>query len=125
MTHDLATFQADIRSVPEIMTLVDSVAESAEFQESVSETKSIEPLSAGLSLVAAAALWKLLSLGIDTLRGMSEDAALERRIRVIEQVRDMGYERQAPLIVDRLLKEMRRRPADDPLLKKLAGLYQG
>ena len=34
----------------------------------------------------------------------------------------MGYPRQAPFIVDRLLQEMRDRPDDDPVLKKLTGM---
>lgn len=37
----------------------------------------------------------------------------------------MGYERQAPLIVDRLLEQMRQRPEDDPVLKKLVEMYSG
>jgi hypothetical protein len=78
-----------------------------------------DPLSAGLSLVAAAALWKLLNVGIATLRRMSEDAADARRVQVIRELQLMGYERQAPFIVDRLLTEMRERPDDDPVLKKL------
>jgi hypothetical protein len=56
---------------------------------------------------------------------MSEDLTLERRIQLIAELWEMGYERQAPLIVDRLLKEMRERPEDDPVLKKLTDIYSG
>ncbi len=73
----------------------------------------------------AAAAWKLLSVGIDTLRTMSEDATAQRRIQLIRELQEMGYERQAPFIVDRLLKEMRERPEDDPVLKKLTEMYPG
>lgn len=123
MTDDLATFQADIRSVPEITVLLDSVTEDAEIEESVNGTRIADPLSVGLSLVAVAALWKLVNLGVDTLRRMSENVAVAQRIQLIEEFRDMGYERQAPLIVDRLLKEIRQRPDNDPVLKKLTGLF--
>ena len=82
-------------------------------------------MSAGLSLVAVAALWKLLSVGIGALRRMSEDATIERRIQLIRQLQEMGYERQAPFIVDRLLREMRERSEDDPVLKKLTEMYPG
>ena len=56
---------------------------------------------------------------------MSEDATAERRIQFIRELQDTGYERQAPFIVDRLLKEMRERPDDDPVLKKLTEMYLG
>ncbi len=124
LPDEIETFQADIRSVPEIMALVDGVAEDAEFQESTAGTR-FDPTSVGLSLVAVAALWNLLSVGIDTLRTMSEDATAQRRIQLIRELQEMGYERQAPFIVDRLLKEMRDRPEDDPVLKKLTEMYPG
>ncbi len=122
---EIETFQANLQSVPEIGALVDDVAEDAELREATAGTRFVDPLSAGLSLVTAAALWKLLSVGIGTLRRMSEDAAAERRIRLIGQLREMGYERQAPFIVARLLEEMRERPADDPVLEKLTQMYRG
>jgi hypothetical protein len=126
MTHptEIETFQTNIQTVPEIMALVDGVAEDAEFQESTAGTR-FDPTSVGLSLVAVAALWKLLNVGVGALRMMSEDVTLERRIQLIGELREMGYERQAPLIVDRLLKEMRERPEDDPVLKKLTDIYSG
>ena len=127
MSHptEIETFQANIESVPEIMALVNGVAEEAEFQESTAPTRFADPMSAGLSLVAVAALWKLLGVGMDTLRRMSEDAALQRRIQLIRELQDMGYGRQAPFIVDRLLEQMRERPQDDPVLKKLTEMYPG
>ena len=122
---EIETFQTNIQSVPEIMAIVDGVAEDAEFQESTAGTRFSDPLSAGLSLVAVAALWKLLSVGIGTLRRMSEDATVERRIQHIRELQDMGYERQAPFIVDRLINEIRERPEDEPVLKKLTEMYSG
>ena len=75
--------------------------------------------------MAVAALWKLLSVGIDTLRRMSEDATVQQRIHLIRELQELGYERQAPFIVDRLLSQMRERPEDDPVLKKLTEMYLG
>ena len=125
LPDDIETFQSSLQSQPEIMALLDAVSADAAFQESMSATRAVDPLSASLSLVAVAALWRLLQLGIGTLRRMSEDATLKRRIELIRQLQQAGYEREAPLIVDRLLKEMRGRPDDDPLLKKLIALYPG
>ena len=127
MTHatDIESFQTNIQSVPEIMALVDGVAEEAEFQESTAATRFGDPLSVSLSLVAVAALWKLLGVGIGVLRRMGEDATVERRIQLIRELAELGYERQAPLIVDRLLEEIRERPEDDPVLKKLTEMYPG
>jgi len=64
----------------------------------------------------------MLGVGIDTLRRMSEDAGAERRIQLIRELQDLGYERQAPFILGRLLKDLRERPDDDPVLKRLTGL---
>ena len=121
----IKTFQTNIQSVPEILALVDGVAEDAEFQEAMGGTRFVDPISVGLSLVAVSALWQLLKVGIGTLRRMSEDAALKRRIELIRQLKEMGYGRQAPFIVERLLKEMRERPEDDPVLKALTKMYLG
>lgn len=123
LPDDIETFQSSLQSQPELMELLDAVSADAAFQESLNATRAIDPLSASLSLVAVAALWRLLKVGIDTLRHMSEDATLKRRVEIIGQLQQAGYQREAPLIVDRLLKEMRDRPADDPLLKKLIELY--
>ncbi len=120
---EIETFQTNIQSIPEIRALVDSVAEDADFEESMTGTRVVDPLSAGLSLVAVAALWKLVSIGIDRLRQMNENAILQQRIQCIRELQDMGYERQAPFIVDRMLKEIRERPADDSVLKKLVQMF--
>ena len=58
MTHatEIESLQTNIQSVPEIIAFVDGVAEDAEFQESTAGPRLGDPMSAGLSLVAAAAL---------------------------------------------------------------------
>ncbi len=124
-TNAIELFQTRIQSVPEIAVLVNGVSEDAEVRESTNGTKIGDPMSIGLSLVIVAALWKLLNIGIGALRTMSEDTTAERRIQLIRQLQEMGYDRQAPFIVDRLLKEMRERPEDDPVLTKLTELYPG
>ena len=127
MTHptEIETFQGSIQSAPEIQALVEGVAASAEFQEATDPTRFGDPLSASLSLVAVAALWQLLRVGIGALRRLSEDATVERRIHLIRELQQMGYERQAPFIVDRLLQEIRARPEDDPVLKQLMEMQPG
>ena len=70
-------------------------------------------MSVGVSLLAVAALWKLLRSGIGLLRRMNEDATVQRRIQIIRQFQEMGYELQAPFIVNRLLKEPCKGPNDD------------
>jgi hypothetical protein len=37
----------------------------------------------------------------------------------------LGYERQAPFILERLQKELRERPEDDPILKALIKISGG
>ncbi len=125
LPDEIEAFQSNIRSVPEIMALVNGVAEDAEVEEATAPTRFADPLSASLSLVAAAALWKLLNVGIDTLRRMSENAALEKRIQLIRELQEMDYGRQAPLIVGGLLEDMRERHEDDPVLKKLTEIFSG
>ena len=120
---EIEAFQTNIQPVPEIMALVDGVTEEAEFQESTTGTR--EATSVALPVVAGAALWKLLSVGIDVLRIGSKDATVARRIQFIRELQEMGYERQAPFILDRLLEDLRERPEDDPVLKKLTAMYPG
>ena len=109
--------------MPEVERLLDRGAEDASAEEMTAVTR--DPATVALSLVAAAALWRLLSVGIETLRSMSHDAAVRRRIELIGELQQLGYGRQAPFIVERLLKDLRQRPADDAVLQALAKLYQG
>jgi hypothetical protein len=120
---ELEAFQTKIRSVPEVEGLLDQVAQDASVQEMTAPQR--DPATVALSLVAAAALWKLLSVGIDSLRSMSHDATLQRRIAMIRDLQQLGYGRQAPFILERLQKELRERPDDDPILKALASISQG
>ena len=108
--------------MPEVESLLEQVAEDASAEEMTAVTR--DPATVALSLVAAAALWKLLSVGIETLRSMSHEAAVQRRIEIGE-LQQLGYGRQAPFILERLLKDLRQRPADDAVLQALAKLYQG
>jgi hypothetical protein len=121
---ELEAFQARIRSVPEVEGLLDEIAQEASVQEMTAAERA-DPGTVALSLVAVAALWKLLGTGIEALRSMSRDAAIKRRIGLIDQLQHLGYGRQAPLILDRLQKELRERPEDDPVLKALIKLSQG
>lgn len=114
---DMNTFQTKIQSIPEIKTLVDDVAKDAEQKELTDITR--DGGTTSLVLVATIALWKLLKLGIEVLRQMNENKVVEKRIHLIRQLQEMGYERQAPFIVVRLFAEIRERPEDDPVLKKL------
>ncbi len=50
---------------------------------------------------------------------MSEEAAAERQIALLGQLREMGYKRQADLILKRLFEETRKRRQDDSVLRKL------
>ena len=111
------------KHLPALPPLPQTVAEDAQFHEGTTGVRFGDPLAASLSLIVVAALWKLLNVGIDTLRRMSEDATVQRRIQLIRELQEMGYQRQAPFIVDRLLKDMRERPEDDPVLKKLTDMY--
>ena len=120
---DFETFCSDIQDLPEVYAVLNGVAEDAEIDEATNGKRCFDPTSAALSLIATAALWKLVCVGITTLRGMTENALLGQRVQLIRELRDMGYERQAPYIVDRLLKDMRDRPEDDPVLKKIAELH--
>ena len=125
LATEIETFQTNIQNVPDIMAIVEGTAEDAEFQELMEGTRISDPVSASLALVAVVALWQLLRIGIGALRRMSQDATVKQRIQLIGQLQEMGYERQAPFIVDRLLKEIRERPEDDPVVKKLTKMFPG
>ncbi len=121
---ELEAFQTQLQSVPEVTTLLDAIAQDASLQE-ITAGQRADPGSVALSLVAAAALWKLLSVGVETLRSMAHDATLQRRIDMIRELQQLGYERQAPFILERLHNELRQRPEDDPILKALIKISGG
>jgi hypothetical protein len=121
---ELEVFQTQLRSTPEVETLVDKIAHEASLHEMTTGQRA-DPGTVALSLVAAAALWKLLSVGIATLRSMADDATLHRRIAMIRDLQELGYDRQAPFILERLHHELRERPEDDPVLKALIKISGG
>lgn len=116
-------FQEKIGSVPGIMAFVELVAGEAEQKEIAGAQRDLDPVSVSLSLVVVAALWKLINIGISTLKRMSEDATVQCRIELIKQLQEMGYNRQAPLILERMIREMRERPDNDQMLKKLTDMF--
>jgi hypothetical protein len=71
------------------------------------------------------ALWKLLSVGIGALRSMDHDARLRRRIDMIRELQELGYDRQAPFILERLQHTLLERPQDDPMMKALINIFSG
>jgi hypothetical protein len=119
LPSEFEAFHTQLRSLPEVAALVDEIAQQAELQELTAGQRA-DPGTVALSLVAAAALWKLLSLGVETLRSMAHNATLQRRIDMLRDLQQLGYERQAPFILERLHNELRQRPEDDPILKALS-----
>ena len=124
ITEPVVAFQHQIQRIPQVAGLLDQVVEDAQLEETLSGVKSFEPISTGLATVAIAALWKLVNIGLDRVRQLNDEAAAKRRIEIIAKLREEGYERQAPLIVDQLFKEIRQRPADDQVLQTLLKLPQ-
>jgi hypothetical protein len=123
MPSDLDTFQSKLRSIPEAEALLDEIAEEASLEEMTAGQR--EPVTIALSLVAAAALWKFLSVGIESWRAMDRDARLKRRIDMIRELQELGYDRQAPFILERLQHTLLERPQDDPMMKALINIFGG
>ncbi len=118
---EFEAFQTKVQLLPDVGRLLDEMTREASAHE-LTDVQRAEPVTIALSLVAVAALWKLINLGIDSLRSMAEDETLRCRIEMIRELHDLGYERQAPFILERLQKELRERPGDDPVLKALIEL---
>jgi hypothetical protein len=118
----LDAFRMQLRAVPDLETLLDEIVQAASHRDMTAGQRA-DPGTVALSLVALAALWKLLSVGIETLRSMAHDAALQRRVDLIRDLQDLGYDRQAPFILERLQHELRKRPEDDPMIKALIKLF--
>jgi hypothetical protein len=123
MSSDLDAFQSQLRSIPEAEALLDEIAEEASLQEMTAGQRELATIA--LSLVAVAALWKLLSVGIGALRLMDHDARLRRRIDMIRELQELGYDRQAPFILERLQNTLLERPQDDPMMKALINIFGG
>ena len=120
---DLDAFQSQLRSIPEAESWLSDIAEQAAFQELTAGQR--EPGAIALSLVATVALWKLLSVGIEALRSMNHDARLQRRIDMVRDLQELGYDRQAPFILERLQNTLLERPKDDPMIKALINIFGG
>ena len=120
---DLDAFQAQLRSIPEAESWLSEIVEQAAFQELTAGQR--EPGAIALSLVATVALWKLLSVGIEALRSMNHDARLQRRIDMVRELQELGYDRQAPFILERLQNTLLERPKDDPMVKALINIFGG
>ena len=48
---------------------------------------------------------------------MNHDARLQRRIDMVRELQELGYDRQAPFILERLQSTLLERPKDDPMVK--------
>ena len=121
MPSDLDAFQSQLRSIPEVEALLNEIAQEASLQEMTAGQR--EPITIALSLVAVAALWKFLSVGIESWRAMDHDTRLQHRIDMIRELQELGYDRQAPFILERLENTLLERPKDDPMMKALINIF--
>lgn len=121
--QELEAFEAQVQTDEVLRTLLEDLIRSvADEGEPASRTR-FDP-TAGLWLVGVAALWKLASVGIDHLRGLSESAQIAKQLDLVREMQALGCEpKQATQMVARLLKELRTRPAHDVVLKRLLELW--
>lgn len=117
--RELEAFETRVRAEDCLRAMLEDVTRSvADEVESQSRTR-LDP-TAGLWLVGLVALWQIVKVGIQHLRGMSEVKVLEQQVAVIAEVKALGYdEKHAIQVVERLLKGIRTRPDDDTVLKAL------
>ena len=94
------------------------------------ETRSLGPdafisIDAALFGVAVCALWSVVRIGIDHLRGLSEDRRVARQTEIVADLVSQGFSaKEATAVVTALLNGIQKRSADDPILKACLSVYQ-
>jgi hypothetical protein len=117
--QELEAFETQVRADAALRTMLEDMTRSVAAEGESQTLTRVDPL-AGLWLVGVVALWKLAKAGIEHLRGLSELDILAKQLELVREVQALGYDaKQATQVVERLLKGMRTRPNDDPVLKAL------
>jgi len=121
-----------IKTDSDLCPFVMEVAEEA--AEYLGESVSIQPIEGsirfpitGLDMlfcVAAYTLYRLVRDAFDNRRALADIDIAKQQIKLIATLRKLGYTpKQAEAVVTALLKKIKERAEDDPILKKAVSLF--
>ena len=122
-TPDLEAFEASVRGEPAVKGLLDELTAGVQpgHPGAVPRTMAFGP--ADCWVFGLFALWQFVRVGIDYLRALSENAALQKRAEIINSLIERGADsKEAAAIVEGLLAQLRARPADDSVIAALKRL---
>ena len=115
----LEAFEIQVRADEALRTMLEDLTRSVAAEGQSQARTRVDP-TAALWLVGLAVLWKLVKAGIEHLRGLSEVALVARQLELIRETQALGCDaKQATQVVERLLKGLRTRPDNDPVLQRL------
>lgn len=117
--QEFEAFEACVRADDGLRTMLENITRSVTDEGERQSPLRLDPME-GLWLVALAGLWQVVKVGIQYLRGLSERQVLAQRLEIIARVKALGFdEKHAVQVLERLLKDIRTRPDDDAVLKRL------
>ncbi|MGE3541106.1 MAG: hypothetical protein AB7N91_27190 [Candidatus Tectimicrobiota bacterium] len=117
--QEIEVFEAQVCADEAVRRLLEDLTRSLVEADAGPSSTRLDP-TAGLWLVGVVGLWKLAKVGIDYLRGLSEVALVTKQLELVREMQSLGCDaKQAAQVVERLLKGLRTRPDNDPVLKRL------
>lgn len=117
--QEIEAFEGQVRADAAVRRLLEDVTQDVAEADARPSPTRLDP-TAALWLVGVVGLWKLAKVGIDHLRGLSEVALVTKQIELVREMQTLGCDaKQATQVVERLLKDLRTRPDNDPVLKRL------
>lgn len=120
---ELELFEEVVRRTPAVLAFAEDTARVVSNVPANGATRRFYVGPQDAWLLAVAALWQIVSIGIDHLRALSETKLAEQRIKMVEQLAKSGGDKQAAeAIVQAQLTSVRSRAVNDSVLQDLKKL---
>ena len=123
---ELEKFETAIRGDAELSAIIDRAAAAGEEQRKEAAKHRMMGAGTALGLICVVALWKLAKVGIDHLRRMSENAALEKRMEIARQVVAETGASLAEVIaaIESLMKDIKTRDDADAVTEAIMRMFK-
>ena len=101
------------------------LSRSRESTEHTEALKRFDVSATDLWLLGLLMLWRVAKIGVDHLRQVSEIEATRKILSDVKMLRDLGYSKAAAVsVIERLLKDIRDRSQDDPVIRAIEGIVK-
>ena len=121
--RELEAFEEAVRRAPAARAFVEETAGVATSVATESAPMRFDVGPQDAWLLALAALWQIVKIGIDHLRALSETKLVEQRIKIVEELAKSGGDKKAAeAIVEAQLSSIQSRAVNDSVLEDLKKL---